>query len=95
MAELDDISGILNMLSGGGENGGDGVDIDPELLLKLLEIVSKLGGDDKNMELLKALRPLLREENRQKLDRAAGLMKLFSLLPLLRESGLADGIFKF
>ena len=84
MAELDDISGILNALSG--DEGGDG--IDPEMLLKILDIVSKFSENDKNMELLKALRPLLREENRQKLDRAAGIMRLMSILPLLRDSGL-------
>ncbi len=90
MADTDDLSGILNGLFGSGE----GVDIDPEQLLKILDIVSKLGGDDKNMELLKALRPLLREENRQKLDRAAQLMRIVSILPVLRDSGLLGDMFR-
>ncbi len=82
MAELDDLTGLLDGLMGGS------ADIDPELLLRLLDIVSKLGEDDKYTGLLKALRPLLREENRPKLDRAERLMKLISLLPLLRGLGL-------
>ncbi|MBO6301982.1 MAG: hypothetical protein J6N15_06055 [Ruminiclostridium sp.] len=83
MAELDDLTGLL-----GGLMGGENADIDPELLLRLLDIVSKLGEEDKYTGLLRALRPLLREENRVKLDRAERLMKLMSLLPLLRGLGI-------
>ena len=43
-----------------------------------------------NERFLLALKPLLREENRPKIDSALRLMKLFSLLPVLRESGLFD-----
>lgn len=90
MADIDDISGILGGLLGGdgGGDSGSGPDIDPEMLLKLLEFAQKLGENDKNTELLNALRPHLKAENRAKLDRAATLMKLVSLLPLLRDSGL-------
>ena len=90
MAELDDISGILNGLFGSGENGdgGENGGIDPDMLLGILDIVSKLGESDKYTGLLKALRPLLREENRPKLDRAEMILKLMSVLPLLGKSGL-------
>ena len=82
---------------GNGENSGsDGIfgDIDPDLLIKLLDIVSRLSENDANTAFLTALRPLLREENRQKLDRAARIMKLMSILPLLSGSGIADGLFR-
>ncbi|MBQ3842752.1 MAG: hypothetical protein II820_08685 [Ruminiclostridium sp.] len=92
MAELDDITGLLGGLFGGGSDGS-GPDIDPETLLRILEIISKLGENDKNTELLNALRPHLRAENRPKLDRAANLMKIMSILPLLRDGGFLDGIF--
>ena len=39
-------------------------------------------------ELLLALKPLLREENRAKVDTAVKLLKLASLLPLLKDTGL-------
>ena len=103
MAGTDDISALLGLLSGSSDSSGTGDgsgqdsgifgDIDPEMLMKLLEIVSKLGSDDKNTALLTALRPHLRPENRQKLDRAERLMKLVSVLELLRESGLGDELF--
>lgn len=95
MAELDDISGILNGLFGNGGNGGNSENgensdggIDPDTLLKILDIMSKLGENDKYTDLLRALRPLLREDNRRKLDRAEMILKLMSVLPLLGENGL-------
>lgn len=92
MAELDDISGILNGLFGNGGNGENGENsdggIDPDTLLKILDIMSKLGENDKYTDLLRALRPLLREDNRRKLDRAEMILKLMSVLPLLGENGL-------
>ncbi len=108
MADINDLSGLLSGLlsgnSGSGTDGGehdnssdgDGIfgDIDPEMLLKLFDIASKMSENDKNTALLTALRPHLREENRLKLDRAARLMKLMSIIPLLRESGIADEFFK-
>ncbi len=90
MADINDIAGMLGgLFSSDGEDstGGDGIfgDIDPELLIKLLGIVSKLGEDSPGTAFLNALRPLLREENRPKLDRAASIMKIMSILPLLRD----------
>ncbi len=55
----------------------------PELLIKLLDIVSKLNESDENTALLTALRPLLRAENRPKLDRAAQILKLMSILRII------------
>ncbi|MBP3855434.1 MAG: hypothetical protein IK990_07490 [Ruminiclostridium sp.] len=100
MAELDDILNMLGGAANGGEGGaGDGSGesgnsagifdgLDPGVLLTLLDVMSKLGEEDKNTELLKALRPLLREENRPKLDRAAQLMRFMNIIPLLRDIGL-------
>ncbi len=103
MTGTDDISALLGMLSGSegdssgnSENGdAEGIfgSIDPEVLLKLLELVMKLGSDDKNTALLNALRPHLRAENRSKLDRAARIMKLIGALELLRDSGMTDSLF--
>ena len=53
------------------------------------------GGSDSPMmstRLLAALRPLLGEERRKKLDVASRILKLLHLLPLLRESGVLQNI---
>ena len=94
MADMNDIAELLGSLLSGGENGSDSDnadvagDIDPEMLLKILDIVSGINGNDANTALLTALRPLLKAENRPKLDRAASLMKLMRIIPLLRDAGL-------
>lgn len=62
--------------------------LDPEMLLKMLALFETLNQPDDNERFLLALKPLLREENRAKVDSAIRLMKLFSLLPLIKDSGI-------
>ncbi len=105
MAELDGLSELLlRFLSadnGAGteseadnnQNGGIFGDIDPETLIKLLDVFSALNSSDKNTELLMALKPHLRAENQSKLEQAAMLMKLFTIIPLLNENGGNDKTF--
>lgn len=62
--------------------------IDLETILKMGELFSTLSKDDKNTQLLMALRPHLRGENQRKLDQATKLLKLMSMLPLLRQMGI-------
>ena len=64
--------------------------LDPEMLLKMLSQFETLNQPDDNERFLLALKPLLREENRPKIDSALRLMKLFSLVPILKESGLFE-----
>lgn len=71
------------------ENGGgllDGLDID--MLMKLMSLLEQLNQPTDSEKFLLALKPLVREENRAKIDAAMKLMKIFSLLPVLRESGM-------
>ncbi len=75
-----------------GGSGGESLfgDIDLDTVMKLIDAFSRLNSSDKNTELLLALKPHLRSENQAKVDQAIRLMKLMSVLMLLRESGLAD-----
>lgn len=68
-------------------------DIDIESIMKLGEMLSSMNKSDKNTQLLLALKPHLRPENRQKADNAIKLMKILNMLPLLKESGIIDGLF--
>lgn len=65
--------------------------LDPEMLLKMFSLFETLNQPDDNERFLLALKPLLREENRPKIDSALRLLKLISLLPILKESGLFGG----
>lgn len=103
MVNLDELSALLGQFSsesGGesdksGEDEDNGIfgDIDVETIMKLMDVFSQLNSTDKNTELLLALKPHLREENRAKVDKAVKLMKLMSVFMLLRESGLGDKLF--
>lgn len=67
-----------------------GINID--MFMKIGEIMSKLSEQDKNTELLLALKPHLRDENQSKIDTAVKLFRLISLLPYLKDSGLFDNL---
>lgn len=62
--------------------------LDPEMLMKLFALFETLNQPNDSERFLLALKPLLREENRAKIDSAIRLMKLFALLPILKDSGL-------
>ena len=67
--------------------------IDIEAIMKLGEMLQSMNTSDKNTQLLLALKPHLRPENRQKVDNALKLMKIINILPLLKESGILNGLF--
>lgn len=77
----------------GQEGGGVFDGLDAEMLLKLFGMMESMNHQDDNERFLLALRPLLREENRAKIDAAVKFMKLFALLPVLKESGLLGRLF--
>ncbi len=82
---------------GDSDNVSEGSDffggIDIEAVMKLGELLQNMNKPDKNTQLLMALKPHLRPENRSKVDSALRIMKIMSILPLLRESGALDGLF--
>ena len=67
--------------------------IDIEAIMKLGEMLQSMNASDKNTQLLLALKPHLRPENRQKVDNALKLMKIINILPLLKESVILNGLF--
>ncbi len=103
---MDNIEDILRALAGdsdtdnsekdGSEDSGqgglfDGLDI--EQLMKIMSVLGSMNEHDDNERFLLALKPLLREENRPKIDSALKLLKISALLPLLRDSGILGKLF--
>lgn len=91
-----DLSALLAGLSGAagqsslqGTSPQGGFDIGK--LIKLQTIMAQSNKSDKNVELLLALKPLLKEENQVKIDRLVKIFKLFAVYPALKESGLLGG----
>lgn len=61
---------LLSSLAGG---------MDPKLLSRLLPLIQEMGGDSNARNLLYALRPYLRSDRQEKVERALQLARLFHL----------------
>ena len=66
--------------------------IDLEAIMRMGELMSQMNRQDDSTRLLLALKPHLKPENRRKVDSAMKLMKIMNILPLLRDSGILDGL---
>lgn len=64
-------------------------DIDINMLMKLQNIFSRMSCDDRNVNLLMALRPHLKDPH--KIDGAINILRLMSVLPALEEIGIFGG----
>ena len=61
--------------------------IDAQTISKIAEIMQAMNREDSRCELIRALKPLLRPERQRRADEAIRLLKIISMLPLLREQG--------
>lgn len=68
----------------------DSNDIDPMQIANMVKTLNAFNSKNKDdrTNLLLALRPHLSQARQEKLDRAIKLMKLYSMLPLIQQSGL-------
>lgn len=72
------------------ENSGNMPDISS--ITKIAGLMGAFSQNDKNTELLLALKPHLREERQQKVDKAIKMLKLIAIWNIAKESGLIDDI---
>ncbi len=70
---------------------GGGPDI--SALMSLAGRIREAGGDDDNINFLLALRPLLSDEKKPRIDRAVKILRLINILPALKDSGILGGDF--
>lgn len=101
--DLSALAGALGALGGGSQAGpppapqstGLGaVNTDAlAMAAKVAPLLSQLNQEDDATRLLRALRPLLSAERRQKIDEAIKILQLMRLLPLLRGIGGLPGLF--
>ena len=57
-------------------------------LARVMPLMQNLNSDDETTRLLEALRPFLSDERRDKLEKAKQMIRLFKILPLLKNSGI-------
>lgn len=101
MADFEDLAGLFSKFipSEDKENDGKGNDsaesvfgdIDIDMILRLMEMFEQMNKSDKNTDLLIALKPHLRDENKDKIDKAIKLVKLMTIIPILKDSGILGG----
>lgn len=65
--------------------------IDTVKLMQLSQILQTASQDDDHIRLMTALRPLLKDETRAKLDRVIKIYRIMNIYPALKESGLGGG----
>ena len=91
-----DFSKLFGAMSGGGQGGGGNQDggfgFDIGTIMQLQGLMQAVSSNDKNAELLLALKPHLKEEKHAKVDKAVKLLKLFALWTVVKESGLLNSI---
>lgn len=68
-----------------------GFDFDISKLLMMGQLMNS-ASDDKNARLLRALKPLLKEEKQAKVDKALKLLRLLAIWNVLKESGMLGEI---
>lgn len=59
--------------------------------MSLQKLLSQSTKPDRSRDLLIALKPLVKDETKVKIDRILSVFKILSLLPILKESGLLGG----
>ena len=101
MKQLGEIAQMLGFSPDGGstpapsanlpDSGDMGGMPDIGALMGLAGKLREAGGNDDNVNFLIALRPLLSEEKRPKIDRAVKILKIINLLPILKDSGILGG----
>ncbi len=65
--------------------------IDVGAMLKIGQLLSKAtSNEDKNTNLIRAIKPHLKEHRQQKADEVIKIMKLVSLVPMLNEAGIFE-----
>ena len=91
LSALGSLGGLGNALGAMGGNSGVSADM-LNTMMKIAPLLNTLNQEDDSTRLLNALKPLLKNERRQKIDEAIKIMRMLKFLPILKEQGILQGI---
>ncbi len=74
--------------AGTASSGMEQFPFDPAMLMQFGEVLNASNAPDDNMKLLLALRPHLRQERREKVDKAVKMLRLLAIWNLLKDNGM-------
>ena len=83
-----DLSSLMQNAAPSDQSQNDAPAIDMNLIANIGQMMKNMNTNDKNTQLLLALKPHFGERRQARVDRAIKMIRLFSLLPLLRQSGI-------
>lgn len=93
--DMSQLSSLLSNMQGNANSGNASEsqmpNIDINMIMKMQQIFSKMNVSDKNSQLLLALKPHFGDDRRHKVDQAISMMRLMSILPALKDSGIFPG----
>ena len=69
------------------ESASEGMCFDMDMIMKVASLMNRLGSqpEDPRCRLLADLKPMLSPERRNKVDKAVQMLRMISLIPLLKE----------
>ena len=85
-SDIENLKDMAGKLFSSDDNSGENAGV--SLPLELGALGALTGAEDERCALIKSLRPMLSEQRRKKADEAIKLLKLASIIPLLKESGI-------
>ncbi|MBQ7579908.1 MAG: hypothetical protein IJU39_01220 [Clostridia bacterium] len=91
--DIDNLKEVAQSVFGTDEKPGGSADlpdlssIDPKMLGKITSVMSMLNKKDSRVELISALKPFLSSDRQVKADEAMKIIRLFELIPILKEQG--------
>ncbi len=83
--DLSFIGSMLGQMTGSSSDSG-GLSFD--MIAKLMQVMGSMGSNDKDSALLLALKPHLSEEKQRRIDKAVRLIKIYSVINSLKDSGM-------
>lgn len=82
--DFSSLAGLMGAMSGAA--GGNGPDLG--MIAEIGKAISGAGSQDKNSELLLALRPHLTPERQDRVDKAVKLLRIYAIVMVLKDSGM-------
>lgn len=83
-----DLLSLMQNTAPSDQSQNDAPAIDMNMIANIGQMMKNMNTNDKNTQLLLALKPHFGERRQARVDRAIKMIRLFSLLPLLRQSGI-------
>lgn len=73
------------------ESGNNQPDFDISKLMMLKDVMEKTNKNDPDVNFLLALRPLLKSESQEKIDKIIKLFRIMAIWPVIKDSGILGG----